>query len=83
VGALSYNSIPDPIFSGGFAGIQSTVAFNIVKVTFDAVNAPAFALDNIRTFSSASTTVPEPSTILLMGTGLGALLLGCRRRYRS
>src|SRR5262249_13382419 len=24
VGSLSYNSIPDPTFSGGFAGIQST-----------------------------------------------------------
>jgi hypothetical protein len=76
VGSLSYASTPDPFFSGGFAGIQSTIAFNIVKVTFDSADAPAFALDNIRTFSS----VPEPSSILLVGSGLGALLLCCRRR---
>jgi len=79
VGSLSYNSTPGPLFSGGFAGIQSTVAFNIVKVTFDSFDAPAFAIDDIRTFSTAS-SVPEPSTISLLGTGLGAFLLCCRRR---
>ena len=79
VGSLSYNSTPDPLFSGGFAGIQSTAAFNIVKLTFDSIDAPAFALDNIRTFSTAS-SVPEPSTLLLLGTGLGGFLVCCRRR---
>src|SRR5262249_25384233 len=50
VGSLSYNSTPDPLFSGGFAGIQSTIPFNRVQLTFNSVAAPAFALDNIRTF---------------------------------
>ena len=59
VGALSYNGVPDPLFTGGFAGIESTIPFNSVRVTFNSVAAPAFALDNIRT---ATTTVPEPST---------------------
>ncbi len=28
VGALSYNGVPDPLFTGGFAGIESTIPFN-------------------------------------------------------
>ena len=76
VGSLSYNGVPDPTFSGGFAGIGSTVPFDIVRVTFNSVAAPAFALDNIRT----STAVPEPSTMLLIGTGIAVFLLFRRTR---
>ena len=78
VGSLSYAGNSDPTFTGGFAGIQSTSAFNRVQVTFNSVAAPAFALDNIRTFSA----IPEPSTVLLLGTGLGVVLLYGRKRYR-
>ena len=74
VGSLSYNSAPDATFSGGFAGIQSTLPFNRVQVTF--ISAPAFALDNIRTFS----TVPEPSTMMLLGTGIASLLMYRRKQ---
>ena len=49
VGSLSFPSAIDPVFSGGFAGIQSTLPFNRVQATFNAAAAPAFALDNIRT----------------------------------
>src|SRR5262249_13831411 len=28
VGSLSYNGVPDPTFTGGFAGIHSTIPFN-------------------------------------------------------
>jgi hypothetical protein len=76
VGSLSYNGVPDPTFTGGFAGIQSTIPFNIVQITFNSAAAPAFALDNIRT----ATNVPEPSTTLLVGTGIA--LLWFRRRPR-
>ncbi|MDR3703242.1 MAG: PEP-CTERM sorting domain-containing protein [Candidatus Sulfopaludibacter sp.] len=68
VGTLSYNGSPDPSFAGGFAGIQSTVPFDSVQLTFDSVDAPAFALDNV-VFAS----VPEPSAILLVLTGAAAL----------
>ena len=77
VGSLSYPGAPDPFFAGGFAGIQSTLPFNRVEVTFNSSAAPAFALDNVRT---STTAVPEPGTMLLLATGLGTL---CSRRRRS
>ena len=70
VGSLSYNGLPDPIFAGGFAGISSTLAFNRVQLAFNSAVAPAFALDNV-TF----TPLPEPSTLLLVGTGLCLVLI--------
>jgi hypothetical protein len=76
VGSLSYNGLPDPVFTGGFAGIQSTIPFDSVAITFNSSAAPAFALDNIL----LSSTVPEPSTILLMLSGVAGLLWGTRRK---
>ena len=70
VGTLSYDGVPDPGFSGGFAGISSTLAFNRAQLTFNSVAAPAFALDNL-TFAAVG--VPEPSTILLIATGIAVL----------
>lgn len=76
VGSLSFNGVPDPSFTGGFAGLQSTVAFNRVDITFNSTAAPAFALDNIRVASA----IPEPSTMLLVLSGAAGLLWGTRRR---
>jgi hypothetical protein len=67
VGTLSYAGVPDPFFTGGFAGIQSTIPFNSVQLTFNSVAAPAFALDNVLF------AVPEPSAILLVLTGCAGL----------
>ena len=75
LGSLSYNGVPDPVFTGGFAGIQSTSPFDRVAVSFNSV-APAFALDNIRI-----SAIPEPSTWLLLGSGLAGL--ACWRRYAN
>jgi hypothetical protein len=84
VGSLSYFGVPDPVFTGGFAGIESSIPFNRAEVTFNSIAAPAFALDNIRTSGSTGSAVPahDPSTIVLMGSVIG--LLGfCRRKIGS
>jgi len=80
VGSLSYTATPDPLFRGGFAGIQSTLAFNRVEVTFNSVSATAFALDNVRRGPAA---VPEPTTLILLGTGGLGLLATMRRRKKQ
>jgi hypothetical protein len=80
VGSLSYLGIPDPSFTGGFAGVQSTIPFNVVDVTFNSSVASAFALDNVTVANSA---VPEPTTLLLLVSGMGLFLLRqlCNRRF--
>lgn len=77
VGSLSYAGAPDPTFTGGFAGIQSTLAFDRAVITFDSVNTPAFAFNNIRTMPA---DVPEPATLLLVGAAMSAGLTRRRRR---
>jgi len=76
VGSLSYPGASDPLFTGGFAGIESTISFNRAELTFNSVVAPAFAVDNVR----YSGVVPEPATAPVV---LAALALACaswRRR---
>jgi PEP-CTERM motif len=74
LGSLSYTGVPDPLFTGGFAGLESTTAFNRVTLTFNSAAAPAFAVDNI-----GIANVPEPSTFALVTLGL----LGCLGVARS
>jgi hypothetical protein len=75
VGSLSYAGVPDIVFTGGFAGIQSTILFDRAQVTFNSAAAPAFAMDNVR----VGTVVPEPSSILLVVVGA---LGGFWRKHR-
>lgn len=75
LGSLSYAGVPDPTFTGGFAGIASTVAFDRVAITLVSAEPSAFAVDNFVLANS----VPEPSTILLSVLGVGFLLYCCLR----
>ena len=77
VGSQLYSGAPDPVYTGGFAGIQSTLPFNRVQLIFNDVAAPAFAVDNVRTFNAA---VPEPATLTLLGSGIAAAAWRRRRR---
>ncbi|MFL6451928.1 MAG: PEP-CTERM sorting domain-containing protein [Bryobacteraceae bacterium] len=76
LGSVSFTGRPDPGFTGGFAGISSTTAFNRVALTFNSAAAPAFAVDNVR-FAS----IPEPSTLALV-LGVGVLFLAGALRSR-
>lgn len=69
VGSLSFNGAPDPVSTGGFAGIQSTIPFDSAQIAFS----PHFgliALDNLRTIPSSTAAVPEPGTVLLVAAGV-------------
>ena len=79
VGSLSFPGAPDPIFTGGFAGIQSTTAFNRLELTFNSSAASAFAVDDL-TFVNA---VPEPSSLLLAALGCGAVAIMLRNFKRT
>jgi len=70
LGSLSFNGASDPIFTGGFAGLASTLEFDRVVVTFNSAAASAFALDNILVTSAGVPGVPEPPTMLLIFAGL-------------
>lgn len=82
VGALLYGAVPDPLFAGGFAGIQSTLEFNRVQLSFNP-GVAAFAVDNIRFSTTTPTVIPEPSTLALVLSGLGVIVALRRRRPRS
>lgn len=65
---------------GGYVGFSRGVA-DIVRVQFgpSQVSNDAFAIDDLRASSQPTTTVPEPSTVVLMALG-GAMLAAFRRR---
>jgi hypothetical protein len=72
VGTLSYDAEVDPLFAGGFAGIQSTIPFNIIVLTFDSTSAQSFALDNLMLASD----IPEPTSFLFVAAGVLGILGG-------
>lgn len=79
LGSLSFTAANDPVFSGGFAGLQSTTGFNRVELTF--TGGPAFAFGKLR-YTEVAAAVPEPQTwaIMLLGFGFVGVTLRSRRR---
>ncbi len=72
LGAITYPGTPDPLFTGGFAGVGSTDYFTSVKINFGPT-AAAFAIDNL--------AVPEPGSLALLL--LGGAALGLRRQRQT
>jgi hypothetical protein len=81
VGSISFTGIPDPIFTGGFAGVASDTPFDRAVLTFSDVG-DAFAVDNV-TFS-ANKASEEGQTLILLSAGVSLLLFlrGRRREFR-
>jgi hypothetical protein len=72
LGSLPYTGMSDPSLTGGFAGIESTIAFDRVQLTFLSGETQGFALDNLQ-FSGRFSSVPELSTVWLLLIGFAVL----------
>ena len=81
IGSISFTGIPDPIFTGGFAGVASDTPFDRAVLTFSDVG-DAFAVDNV-TFS-ANKASDEGQTLMFLSAGVSLLLFlrGRRREFR-
>jgi MYXO-CTERM domain-containing protein len=74
----AYDLGADPVFHNlAHTGTQATFTFQIEGVGIQDLNDESWAMDNLRV---SVTAVPEPSTSVLALAGLGALLLGIRRK---
>ena len=78
VGNISFTGIPDPTFTGGFAGVASDAPFDRAIQTFSGLG-DAFAVDNA-TFATTKAS-EEGQTLILLSAGVSVLLfLHTRRR---
>lgn len=83
VGTMSFDGIPDPTFTGGFAGASSIVPFDRAVLTFSGLG-DAFAVDNV-TFANIAALAEKGSTLLMFLGGLLSLLAcsGIAHRERA
>jgi hypothetical protein len=80
IGSISFTGIPDPFFTGGFAGVGSDTPFDRAVLTFSGVG-EAFAVDNV-TFG-ANRASDEGQTLVLLSAGISILLFVRARRGQS
>ena len=73
VGSISFTGIPDPDFTGVFAGVASDTPFDRAILTFSGLD-DAFAF-------SARTVADQGQTLVLLSVGV-TVLLCLRARYR-
>jgi hypothetical protein len=75
---LSANGASDPLFTGGFLGVRSTIPFVRADFTFSTVGA-AFAFDNLRfefvgsDVAPGGAGIPEPASLALFAVGVAGL----------
>jgi hypothetical protein len=73
VGSIPFAGIPDPTFTGGFAGVASDTPFDRAVLTFsDEVD--AFAVDRVTFAKTVSTVSDEGRTLILLSVGIFVLL---------
>ena len=82
LGSFGYDGIRDPDYTGGFAGIGSTVAFTTAKIDFHTglSFAGSFLANN---FVTRTRAVPEPSGLVLAFLGVPCVVIGARLRRSS
>ena len=73
VGSIPFAGIPDPTFTGGFAGVVSDTPFDRAVLTFSDV-VDAFAVDNVTFAKTVSTVSDEGRTLILLSVGIFVLL---------
>jgi hypothetical protein len=73
VGSIPFAGIPDPTFTGGFAGVASDTPFDRAVLTFSDVSI-AFAVDNVTFVKTVSTVSDEGRTLILLLVGIFVLL---------
>jgi hypothetical protein len=68
---------------GGFVFLNSGDNFSLLSTTpWGTVGASDLAFEMVFDNGEVPTVIPEPSTVLLMGTGMGILMLGLARKRR-
>jgi hypothetical protein len=81
IGSISFTGIPDPDFTGGFAGVASNTPFDRAVLTFSNLG-DAFAVDNVTFARTVSTVSDEGRTLILLSVGI-FVLLGLRVGHRA
>ena len=83
IGSIPFTGIPDPTFTGGFAGVASNTPFDRAVLRFSNLG-DAFAVDNVTFARTVSTVSDEGRTLALLSVGIFVLLslrLGHRAQF--